>query len=92
MSLQRKLLERKSQSDASVWIHTSPRKSSIAKLSMSLQTLPAYLVYRTENGADQRFDLTKPVCTLGRWEDRDIVLQCPQISKNHASVEKTDYG
>lgn len=58
---------------STVFIHTTPRKASIAQLTIQSKSLPAYLVYVTENGAEQRFVLTKPVCTIGRREDRDIV-------------------
>jgi hypothetical protein len=75
-----------------VWIHTSPRRASMARMSMQLRTLPAFLIYHSENGTSQRFDLTKPVYTIGRKEDRDVVLQCPQISKHHASIERTELG
>jgi hypothetical protein len=78
--------------DNDIWIHTSPRRSYISSLSMTTKSIPACLVYQTENGTEQRFELGKEVTTIGRKEDRNIVLLCPQISKQHATVEKGDMG
>lgn len=75
-----------------LWIITSPRRSSIARISMMMQSLPAYFIYNSENGAEQRIDLTKTKYKIGRKHDKDIVLKCPQISKYHADIEKTDKG
>jgi adenylate cyclase len=91
--LQRSIIERQRNADApSVYIHTTPRKSSIARMSMHSKKLPAYLVYTTDTGAQQRFDLTKDKMTIGRKDDNDIVLMCPQISKLHATLETSDAG
>ena len=57
-----------------------------------MKMLPAYLIYYSENGAAQRIDLTKEVYTVGRKHGNDIVLQCPQISKDHAHIERTSEG
>lgn len=61
-------------------------------MSMEMRTIPAYLLYISDDGARQRFDLVKPIYTLGRRESNDIVLQCSQISKDHASIEATETG
>ncbi|KAI3645449.1 hypothetical protein MP228_008377 [Amoeboaphelidium protococcarum] len=75
-----------------VYIHTTPRRASIVRKSMADGVLPAYLLYSTENGAEQRFDLTRESYTVGRRDDRDIVLQCQQISKYHCTLDKTQDG
>jgi adenylate cyclase len=79
-------------SSGDVWISTGQRRSSLARLSLSSGVLPAFLLYYTEDGSMQRFDLTRPLYTIGRKLDRDIVLQCPQISKDHCVLERDSKG
>ena len=75
-----------------VWIRTSTRRSSLARLSMQMKSIPAYIIYASENQAEQRFDIVKESLTVGRMTDRDIVLQCQDVSKDHASIEKDEHG
>lgn len=59
---------------------------------MQTRAIPAYLIYQSENGAEQRFDLLSDETTIGRKEDRGIVLQCPLIGKEHGSIVRSAAG
>jgi serine phosphatase RsbU (regulator of sigma subunit) len=44
-------------------------------------------------GVQTHYMLAKPVVTIGRRQDRDIVIAEPRVSRNHAQIERrgTDY-
>ena len=71
-----------------IWIKTSEPRSLMARRSMMMKSLPAFLVYCSDIGTEQRFDITPNITSIGRRDTNDIVLQCPMISKCHAAIEK----
>jgi pSer/pThr/pTyr-binding forkhead associated (FHA) protein len=50
------------------------------------------LVYRTSHGVETEFILTEQITKIGRRASNHIRLNCLQISKEHAAVEKTNEG
>ncbi len=42
------------------------------------------------DGTRTRFVLAKPVVTIGRRADRDVVIAEPHVSRNHAQIERRD--
>ncbi|HLF87855.1 MAG TPA: FHA domain-containing protein [Anaerolineales bacterium] len=53
---------------------------------------PPQLVVAIAGSPPQTYALTRPAYTLGRLEDNDIVLNSPIVSRQHATLERTDNG
>ncbi len=51
----------------------------------------SYLVVSTDGGRPVQFDLTGAVISIGRGSDNDLILDDPQVSRNHCQL-KLQYG
>ena len=51
----------------------------------------SYLVVSTDEGRPVQFDLTGAVISIGRGSDNDLILDDPQVSRNHCQL-KMQYG
>lgn len=48
----------------------------------------ALLVPKRDSGESDRWELDKPVTTIGRWQENDIVLNSREVSRQHAQIRR----
>ena len=47
---------------------------------------PGLLVRKSKSGEERRWELNKPLITIGRWQDKDLVLDSRAVSRQHAQI------
>lgn len=57
-----------------------------------LETTPPKLVVTVAGESSQTYSLTRPVITIGRGQDNDIVIPSPIVSSQHARLDRMNGG
>jgi ABC-type multidrug transport system ATPase subunit/pSer/pThr/pTyr-binding forkhead associated (FHA) protein len=58
----------------------------------NLKAAPPKLVVTVAGESSQTYSLTRPVITIGRGQDNDIVIPSPIVSSQHARLDRMDDG
>ena len=59
---------------------------------MSEQKEAALLLWMEGEEIKGRWTLAKPVISIGRWEDNDVVVDDRWVSRHHAQVRREEEG
>ena len=62
------------------------------RVRIAVQTQPGFVVFLSEKGQVSKTALSKPVTTLGRAKENDMVVEHPMVSRHHAQVTQSPDG